>query len=90
MDDDAQSMIEAGAADESRRKKQWSDFSPQQQRAIILGAIAELVMTTIALRDLARRPADQIRGRKVVWLLTFVVQPFGPVLYFLVGRRRPR
>jgi hypothetical protein len=69
------------------RKKRWSDFSPQQQRAIIFGAVAELIMTTLALRDLARRPRKQVRGAKAFWVLTFVVQPFGPILYFLAGRR---
>jgi Phospholipase_D-nuclease N-terminal len=55
----------------------------------VLGATAELVMTTIALRDLARRPANQVRGWKPFWMVAFVVQPIGPVVYFLVGRRRP-
>jgi Phospholipase_D-nuclease N-terminal len=70
-----------------RKKKRWSDFSPRQQTAIVLGAIAELIVTTIALGDLARRPARQVRGSKLLWLLTFFVQPVGPILYFLVGRR---
>ena len=76
-------------ADGMRRKKRWSDFSPRQRKAIVLGAIAELVITTIAVADLARRPATQLRGSKPVLLATFVVQPFGPILYLLAGRRRP-
>ena len=56
--------------------------------AIVLGAIAELIMTTIALRDLAHRPAKGVRGRKLMWALTCFVQPVGPVLYFLLGRKR--
>jgi hypothetical protein len=71
----------------SRKKRRWSDFSRRQRTAIVLGATAELVMTTIALRDLARRPATQVRGRKVSWALACFVQPVGPLLYFLVGRR---
>lgn len=73
-----------------QRKKQWSDYSPRQQAAIVLGGIAELIITTIALRDLTRRPAAKIRGRKVFWVLAFCVQPIGPVLYLLWGRRAPR
>lgn len=73
---------------EPRRKKQWSDLSRAQQRAIIVGGIAELIMTTIALGDLVRRPANRVRGPKLVWLLAFFVQPMGPILYFLAGRRR--
>jgi hypothetical protein len=71
----------------SRNKRRWSDFSRRQQAAIVLGATAELIMTTIALRDLVRRPAAQVRGRKVLWLVAMFVQPVGPILYFLYGRR---
>jgi len=49
-----------------------------------------LIVTTLALSDLAHRPAKDVRGPKVFWVLSFVVQPFGPLLYFLVGRRARR
>ena len=77
----------AETADRRRGKLRWSDLSPRAQTAIILGGIAELVMTTFAVADLARRPSRQVRGSKLLWLATFVVQPFGPLLYFLFGRR---
>jgi hypothetical protein len=48
----------------------------------------EAVLTTIALRDLLRRPRRQVRGPKLLWGLGFVVQPFGPLAYLLAGRRR--
>jgi hypothetical protein len=76
------------SVDIERRKKQWSDLSPAQQRAVIVGGIAELIMTTIALCDLVRRPAKSVRGPKPLWVLAFFVQPMGPILYFLAGRRR--
>jgi Phospholipase_D-nuclease N-terminal len=90
MDDDQLSVTETAVGRESRRRKRWSDFCPQQRTAIVLGALVELVMTTVALRDLVRRPAKQVRGGKLLWVLTFFVQPIGPILYFLVGRRAPR
>jgi hypothetical protein len=78
-----------GASDHrSRRKKRWSDLSPRQRTAIVVGAVAELIVTTVALRDLTHRSATQVRGWKFAWVLSFVVQPFGPVLYLAVGRRR--
>ena len=80
--------MQRSTADDKRKKKRWSDLSPGKQKIIILGAIAELVMTSIAVADLARRPGKQLRGSKPMWLSTFAVQPFGPILYFLVGRRR--
>jgi hypothetical protein len=71
----------------SREKKKWSDLTPTQQKAIIAGGAVELVLTAVALRDLARRPAAKVRGRKSLWVLSFVVQPFGPIAYLLRGRR---
>ena len=68
-------------------KRRWSDLSPQQQRAIIVGGAIEVVVTAIAVRDLVRRPSSQVRGPKAVWLASFVVQPFGPLAYFALGRR---
>ncbi len=69
------------------QKKSWSDLSTSQKRAVYLGGAAELVLTAVALSDLARRPQDQVRGPKAMWVLGFAVQPFGPLAYLLVGRR---
>lgn len=71
----------------SRQKKRWSDLSPRQRQAVVVGGFAELILTSLALRDLRRRPAALVRGPKFLWRLTFFVQPFGPILYFLRGRR---
>jgi hypothetical protein len=86
MDEDVSEVDRATSA--VRTKKRWSDLTPPRKTAIIVGGAAELVITIAALRDLSRRPAAQVRGRKSLWVLTFVVQPFGPLLYFLLGRRR--
>ena len=56
--------------------------------AIVVGATAELVVTSIALRDLVGRPKGQVRGSKLLWFFSFFVQPVGAPLYLLVGRRR--
>ena len=72
----------------AKNKKAWSDLSRTQQRAVVAAGAAEVVTTTAALRDLARRPAREVRGRKALWVLAFVVQPVGPIAYFLTGRRR--
>ena len=69
-----------------KTKKKWSDLTDTQQRLIVVGGAAEVVLTAVALRDLARRPSGQVRGPKVVWLLGFVVQPFGPLAYLWAGR----
>lgn len=68
-------------------KRKWSDLTPRQQRAVKVGGVMEALMTAAALGDLARRPAEQVRGTKTTWLLAFFVQPFGPLVYFAMGRR---
>jgi hypothetical protein len=70
------------------RRKRWSDFTPRTRAAIVIGAIAELVFTTIALQDLLRRPPDEVRGRKLLWLPALFIQPIGSPLYLLIGRQR--
>ena len=70
-------------------KKQWSDLTDGQRAAIVVAAGVELVLTSIALVDLARRPAAQVRGPKALWVLGSVVQPVGPIAYLLFGRRQP-
>jgi hypothetical protein len=68
--------------------RRWGDLSTAQQRTIAAVAVVEVVLTTRALLDLARRPADQVRGPKPAWALGCLVQPVGPVTYLMVGRRR--
>lgn len=71
----------------ARTKQKWSDLSPAHQRVIIVGGVIEVVVTAAALRDIARRPDSEVRGSKVAWMSSFVVQPFGPLGYWLFGRR---
>jgi hypothetical protein len=68
--------------------KRWSDLTTMQRRAIVAASAVELVVTTVALVDLARRPSSGVRGPKALWALGCVVQPVGPIAYLTVGRRR--
>ncbi len=67
--------------------KRWGDFSGGQRAAVVVGAVIEAVLTSLALADLARRPAAQVRGPKPLWVLGCVVQPVGPIAYLALGRR---
>ena len=69
-------------------RRRWDDLSPTEQRAIVIGSAVEVILTTWALIDLARRPASAVRGPKPLWALTCFVQPVGPTAYLLLGRRR--
>ena len=68
-------------------KKKWSHLTVAQKRIIYVAGAAEVVVTAAALRDLARRPADQVRGPKAAWVVAFFVQPVGPLAYFAAGKR---
>ncbi len=44
-------------------KKQWSDLSDRTRTLIIVGAAGEGILKVMALIDITRRPASQVRGR---------------------------
>lgn len=67
-------------------KKRWGDYSRGQQAALLAGAAVEIVLTTVALWDLARRPSGQVRGSRRLWAVGCFVQPIGPVAYLAFGR----
>jgi hypothetical protein len=71
-----------------RKKKRWSDLSPGQQRATVVAGAVELGMKIAALADLRRRPAEEIRGPKPLWVALLFVNFVGPVAYFAIGRKR--
>jgi hypothetical protein len=68
-------------------KRKWSDLTGRQRRLVVVGGLAELVVTTVASRDLASRSAQQVRGPKPLWALALLVQPVGPLAYLALGRR---
>lgn len=70
-----------------RSKTRWHDLSPAQRKAVVAGALVELVATSWAVQDLRSRPAQAVRGPKSLWGASFVVQPFGPLAYLAFGRR---
>jgi len=67
--------------------KRWDELTDRQQKSIIVLAGVELIITTVALIDLARRPAEQVRGPKALWALGCFIQPIGPIAYLAAGRR---
>ncbi|GIK74907.1 MAG: hypothetical protein BroJett021_38950 [Chloroflexota bacterium] len=68
-------------------KKRWQDLSPWQRISGILLAIIQVSLLVAALADIRRRPAEQIRGRKLWWVMAAFVNYIGPISYFLFGRK---
>lgn len=67
--------------------KRWSELSANQRRLIIALAGLQLSLLAAALWDLARRPAEAIRGKKWMWALVSLISFVGPLAYFRFGRR---
>jgi hypothetical protein len=68
-------------------RKYWQDLSPAAKIAAILTGVVQVSLLVAALVDLARRPAQQVRGPKWAWALVSFINFFGPISYFLVGRK---
>lgn len=71
--------------------EQWNSLSPAVRRTVIgLGAV-DVALRIAALVDLARRPADEVRGPKAAWAAALVaVNSVGavPLAYAVWGRKR--
>jgi hypothetical protein len=70
----------------SRSKKRFKDHSPAEQRGIAALAAVSVALVAAAERDIQRRPADQVRGGKLLWRL-LCLNALGAVSYFRWGRR---
>lgn len=71
-------------------KRRWSDLSERTRTLIVVAAVIEGILKIMALIDLKRRPANEIRGSKAKWAVAVVlINSVGavPLAYFLRGRR---
>ncbi len=59
---------------------------PARRRGITVVAIVQVALLLAALRDIRRRPADEIRGPRLLWALVSFVNFVGPLSYFKFGR----
>lgn len=67
-------------------RKRWSDLTSAQRTAVVVLGTAQVALAAAAWIDLARRPAEQVRGPKAAWGLAIAVNFVGPISYFAVGR----
>jgi hypothetical protein len=85
---DGGSAKESGRARKGRGRRSWKEMSPVQRVTNIVFAIVELALTGWALWDIRHRREEQINGKKRTWAMASLIQPFGPVVYFIFGRKR--
>jgi hypothetical protein len=72
-------------------RQQWNDLSERNRKLLITMAVAEGILKLVALIDIKRRPASQIRGPKWMWAsVVTIVSSAGviPISYFIFGRRQ--
>jgi hypothetical protein len=67
--------------------RRWADLTDRQKTLILVAASVQLSLAATAWTDLARRPADQVRGSKAAWAAAIALNFVGPVAYFARGRR---
>lgn len=69
-------------------KKTWGELSPARRAGVIAVGAAQIILLTLAQRDISQRPAEAIRGPKAAWRLASLVNFVGPMGYFVFGRLR--
>lgn len=61
---------------------------PYKKPLLILAATAAVALLISALVSIKRREANQIRGKKIYWVLISFVDFIGPITYFIFGRKK--
>lgn len=72
------------------QKKKWSDVSVVSRWRIVILGIVQLALQFVALRDLIKRPAVEVRGAKGAWAAASFINFLGPIAYLSVGRSRSK
>ncbi|MET9268778.1 hypothetical protein [Kribbella sp. NPDC003557] len=70
--------------------KRWAELSPRQRKFLVVAGIVDSVLKAVALTDLARRPAAQVRGPKPLWGIVLGISNslgVAPLIYWVFGRK---
>jgi hypothetical protein len=70
--------------------KQYNRLSPTARRVVWVLLAFEVALIGVAERDIQRRPADRIRGPKLLWRAVATQNVVGPAAYYGFGRRGGR
>lgn len=68
--------------------KRYNRLSPAARGAVWALLAFEVVLIAFTQRDIQRRPAERIRGPKLLWRAVATQNVIGPAAYFGFGRRR--
>ncbi len=62
-------------------------MTEKQKRILTVALVVHVIMLSLTWRDLSRRPAAAVRGKKGMWRLASLLNTSGSVTYWLFGRR---
>lgn len=68
-------------------KQRWNDMTPGKRVVVMVLTSVQVSLAVTAWTDLAKRPANQVDGKKGMWAAIIAVNFIGPVAYFLKGRQ---
>lgn len=68
-------------------RKRWNELSEAQKASTVAAAAVQVALAAAAWTDLARRPAERVRGPKAAWAVAIAVNFIGPMSYFAFGRQ---
>lgn len=71
-----------------KKSRKWSDLSDRQKAVTLVMGSIQLSLAATAWTDLAKRPPEQVNGPKLAWTAIIAINFVGPILYFVIGRRR--
>ena len=64
------------------------NLTDQQKKILAVVLVVHVIVATLTLRDLRRRPAAAVRGPKRLWRVWVTSNTTGSMAYWLFGRRR--
>ncbi len=73
---------------QKKTKKKWKDLTPGQRILTVVGALIQFTLLVLAQRDLAKRPAEEVKGPKWLWRIVTMINFLGPISYFAFGTRK--
>jgi hypothetical protein len=63
-------------------------MTEKQKRILSVALVVHVIFLALTWRDLSKRPAAAVRGKKGVWRVASLLNTSGSVTYWLFGRRR--
>ncbi len=63
-------------------------MTPRRKQVLAVALVLHVILVSLTWRDLRRRPAAAVRGKKRMWRVASIMNTSGSVAYWLLGRRR--